>query len=102
MLLTGALDFATQWIRLSVILGWITPRTAAIRKLFFPLPSLPVDPAMAIGATSGYAINVAPMVLTYLLGWARDRCGRMIAARMAAARQIRRDERRRARGEKED
>eukprot|EP00629_Pelagomonadales_sp_RCC1024_P008911 CAMPEP_0119293472 /NCGR_PEP_ID=MMETSP1329-20130426/46160_1 /TAXON_ID=114041 /ORGANISM="Genus nov. species nov., Strain RCC1024" /LENGTH=219 /DNA_ID=CAMNT_0007294343 /DNA_START=184 /DNA_END=840 /DNA_ORIENTATION=+ len=82
--LTGCIDLATYYLRLSVLISWVAPRNSMIRKLLVPLPTLAVDPAMAMGTTSGFNINVAPMCMTWGLGWLKTRVSRAVGRRMAA------------------
>ena len=93
VLVTGVIDLLLCWVRLSVIISWVAPRNSSIRNFTIPIPSLGVDPAMAMGATSGYSINVAPMLLQFVLGRVKSICGNKIARLMAARhRAIRRKE----------
>ena len=84
VLITGVIDLLLCWVRLSVIISWVAPRNSSIRNFTIPIPSLGVDPAMAMGATSGYSINVAPMLLQFVLGRVKSICGHKIARLMAA------------------
>ena len=84
VLITGVIDLLLCWVRLSVIISWVAPRNSSIRNFTIPIPSLGVDPAMAMGATSGYSINVAPMLLQFVLGRVKSICGNKIARLMAA------------------
>ena len=84
VLVTGLIDLLLCWIRVSVIISWVAPRNSRIRRFTVPIPSMGVDPAMAMGATSGYSVNVAPMLLQFVLGRAKSVCGNKIARLMAA------------------
>ena len=48
-MITGIIDLATYYLRLSVLISWVAPRGSMVRRLLIPLPSLSVDPAMAMG-----------------------------------------------------
>ena len=65
---TGLLDLAVYYLRLSVLVSWIAPRDSRFRNWISPLPSIAVDPAMAVGASSGFNINVAPMLAIWSHG----------------------------------
>ena len=62
VLITGVIDLLLCWVRLSVIISWVAPRNSSIRNFTIPIPSLGVDPAMAMGETKhpGVAQQTGP------------------------------------------
>ena len=84
VLVTGAVDLATYYLRVSVLVSWVAPAGSRLRRLVSPLPSIGVDPAMVMGASSGFQINVAPMLAIWVLGYAKSRFSRMVGHCMQA------------------
>lgn len=90
---TGLIDFATWYLRVSVLVSWITPRDSFLRRYLNPLPSIGIDPAAAVGQSSGFSVNVAPMLAIWCLGYAKAKCGAAVGRRMQARAERRREER---------
>lgn len=63
------IDLLQTWLTVSILLSWVMRS-----KYFFPVPSLPIRPGQILGgeasqssSISNYGINVAPMVISWLM-----------------------------------
>ena len=87
VVLTGLCDAATYYLRLSVLVSWVAPANSWLRRFISPLPSLAVDPAMAMGASSGFQVNLAPMLAIWVLGYAKGAISRSVGRTMQTVHQ---------------
>ncbi|KAH8069112.1 hypothetical protein JL720_12016 [Aureococcus anophagefferens] len=78
---------ATYYLRLSVLVSWVAPANSWLRRFISPLPSLAVDPAMAMGASSGFQVNLAPMLAIWVLGYAKGAISRSVGRTMQTVHQ---------------
>ncbi|KAH8065118.1 hypothetical protein JL722_2023 [Aureococcus anophagefferens] len=75
------------YLRLSVLVSWVAPANSWLRRFISPLPSLAVDPAMAMGASSGFQVNLAPMLAIWVLGYAKGAISRSVGRTMQTVHQ---------------
>ena len=87
VVLTGLCDAATYYLRLSVLVSWVAPANSWLRRFISPLPSLAVDPAMVMGASSGFQVNLAPMLAIWVLGYAKGAISRSVGRTMQTVHQ---------------
>ena len=87
VVLTGLCDAATYYLRLSVLVSWVAPANSWLRRFISPLPSLAVDLAMAMGASSGFQVNLAPMLAIWVLGYAKGAISRSVGRTMQTVHQ---------------
>jgi len=93
LLIVFVLDVLQLWLSVSVALSWVMTS-----DYFFPTPNLPIRGS---GALSQYAINVGPVLLTWLLRWVKSNVEHVIGKRLIAAqryeKEVQRQHRREAR-----
>ena len=78
MLLT-ILDGVRFWLSVTVLLSWVLSANSPYRRYMFPIPSLPIRPGqfmgdkVANGPMGRYGMNVAPMAITWSIGFVRGK-----------------------------
>ncbi|GMH79851.1 hypothetical protein TrST_g10323 [Triparma strigata] len=82
-----ALDLLSTWIRATVVVGWVLPRSIYYRiyPFLFPMPNLRISTSMLMpaggggGGGGGYGINIFPIISGKIIGWIESRVKEGIA-----------------------
>lgn len=79
VILLGILDGLRFWLSATVLLSWFLPSESYYRRYMFPIPSLPIRPGqfmgekVANGPMGRYGMNIAPMAITWSMGFVRSK-----------------------------
>jgi hypothetical protein len=97
VILMLVLDLLQFWLTASIALSWVIRRS----KYFFPIPQLNVQPGQMLGkevagsSIGGMSINIAPMLITWLMRFVHARLedwtGRALARALQAQRKATRE-----------
>jgi len=98
VILLGVLDGLRFWLSSTVLLSWFLSSDSPYRRYMFPIPSLPIRPGqfmgekVANGPLGRYGMNLAPMAITWCMGFVRGKVEYWTGNQLSAAARIRRKE----------
>lgn len=98
VLILSILDGLRFWLSVTVLLSWILPNNSPYRQYMFPIPSIPIRPGQFMGekVASGplgmYGMNIAPMAITWSIGFVRGKLEYWTGKALSAAARLRRKE----------
>jgi len=107
VLLLTILDGLRFWLSATVLLSWVLPSESPLRQYMFPIPSLPIRPGqfmgdkVANGPLGRYGMNIAPMAITWSMGFVRGKVEYWTGKALSAAARLRRKEARSGETEEE-
>jgi len=107
VVLLGIFDGLRFWLSSTVLLSWFLSSDSHYRRYMFPIPSLPIRPGqfmgekVANGPLGRYGMNVAPMAITWCMGFVRGKIEYWTGKMLSAAARIRRQEARSGETEEE-
>ena len=107
VMLLAILDGLRFWLSLTVLLSWILPSASPYRRYMFPIPSFPIRPGqfmgekVANGPLGRYGMNIAPMAITWSMGFVRGKIEYWTGKALSAAASLRRKEARSGETEEE-
>ncbi len=107
VMLLAILDGLRFWLSATVLLSWVLPSNSAYRRYMFPIPSLPFRPGqfmgdkVANGPLGRYGMNIAPMAITWSMGFARGKIEYWTGKALSVAARQRRKEARSGETEEE-
>lgn len=107
VLLLTILDGLRFWLSATVLLSWVLPSESPLRQYMFPIPSLPIRPGqfmgdkVANGPLGRYGMNIAPMAITWSMGFVRGKVEYWTGKALSAAKRLRRKEARSGETEEE-
>lgn len=107
VLLLSILDGIRFWLSVTVLLSWVLPSDSPYRRYMFPIPSLPIRPGqfmgdkVANGRFGQYGMNVAPMAITWSIGFVRGKIEYWTGKALSVAARLRRREARSGETEEE-
>mmetsp|Transcript_10809 Transcript_10809/g.31466 ORF Transcript_10809/g.31466 Transcript_10809/m.31466 type:complete len:402 (+) Transcript_10809:453-1658(+) len=79
VLLLSVLDGFRFWLSATVLLSWVLSSDSYYRRYMFPIPSLSIRPGqfmgekVANGPLGRYGMNIAPMAITWSMGFVRGK-----------------------------
>jgi len=101
------LDGIRFWLSVTVLLSWVLSSNSPYARYMFPIPSLPIRPGqfmgekVANGPMGRYGMNVAPMAITWSIGFVRNKIEYWTGKALSAAAKQRRKEARSGETEEE-
>jgi len=107
VLLLAILDGLRFWLSATVLLSWFLPSESPYRRYMFPIPSLPIRPGqfmgekVANGPMGRYGMNIAPMAITWSMGFVRGKIEYWTGKALSVAARKRRKEARSGETEEE-
>ena len=107
VVLLAILDGLRFWLSSTVLLSWFLSSDSPYRRYMFPIPSLPIRPGqfmgdkVANGPLGRYGMNIAPMAITWCMGFVRGKIEYWTGKKLSAAARIRRREARSGETEEE-
>lgn len=107
VMMLAILDGLRFWLSLTVLLSWVLPSASPYRRCMFPIPSLPIRPGqfmgekVANGPLGRYGMNIAPMAITWSVGFVRGKIEYWTGKALSAAARLRRKEARSGETEEE-
>lgn len=107
VLLLTILDGLRFWLSATVLMSWVLPNDSPLRQYMFPIPSLPIRPGqfmgdkVANGPLGRYGMNIAPMAITWSMGFVRGKVEYWTGKALSAAARLRRKEARSGETEEE-
>lgn len=97
-ILAAALEFILPILQLSVLAGWVIPSGSPFRRFLISMPSMPItlnhflgtkkrsssssDASARIGDIGDIGINVAPMILMWVLNYVKQKLEEIGASRL--------------------
>ena len=97
------LDLARAWLKLTIFIGWVCPTRyrMLLWRYLFPTPNLTLNTGDIMGGGGGgFGFNVAPMIISWVLGWGRGKIEGGIARCVKHAGKIKRRKERKERKER--
>lgn len=107
VLLLGVLDALRFWLSMTVLMSWVLSSESPHRKYMFPIPSIPIRPGqfmgekIANGPMGRYGMNIAPMAITWSMGYVRSKLEYWTGKALSKSAKIRRREARSNESEEE-
>ena len=98
VILLGILDGIRFWLSVTVLLSWVLPSESPYRRYMFPIPSFAIRPGqfmgekVAKGPLGNYGMNIAPMALSWSIGFVRSKLEYWTGKALSAASKLRRKE----------
>jgi len=96
VILLGVLDGIRFWLSVTVLLSWVLPSESPYRRYMFPIPSIAIRPGqfmgkkVAKGPLGSYGMNIAPMAISWSIGFVRSKLEYWTGKALSAASKLRR------------
>ena len=103
----GLLDLIRLWLSITVLASWVLSNGSQYRKYLFPMPSIAIRPGQFMGekvaksSMGQYGMNIAPMAITWAIGFVRTKLEYWTGKALSADARIRRKESRSGETEEE-
>jgi len=107
VVLLAILDGIRFWLSMTVMASWFMASDSPYRKYMFPIPSFAIRPAMfmgekvANGPMGRYGMNIAPMAITWCMGFVRAKLEYWTGKALSSSAKVRRKEARSGETEEE-